>query len=45
MQYDIHYNHLTNTWVIWAITDNGATQYIIKRFKTEAAARKWVARH
>lgn len=45
MRYDIHYNHITNIWVVWEITDGGNTQTVVKRFKTEKAAKNWIAKH
>ena len=45
MKYDIHYNRITNMWVVWKITDNGNTQEVVKRFKTEKAAKNWIAKH
>ena len=43
MKYDIYYNHVTDMWMVWEIMGN--TQTVVKRFKTEKAAKNWIAKH
>ena len=42
MKYEITYSSPTKTWVVWSVGRYGAV--VVKTFKQEAAARKWVAR-
>lgn len=42
MKYDINYNPVRKLWTVWRIHKFGAE--IVKAFKTEAAARRWVER-
>jgi hypothetical protein len=42
MKYEIQFHPLSKTWKVWRIWNNGAE--IVKSFKSEAAARSWIAR-
>lgn len=41
MKYEVQYNPARKIWVVWKIYTNGAE--IVKTFKTENAARKYIA--
>ena len=43
MKYEILCHPITKVWEVWET--RGYTSEIVKRFKTQAAAERWVARH
>lgn len=43
MKYAIIFNHVRAEYQVWATRGN--TSEIVKRFKTAAAAERWVAAH
>ena len=42
MKYELQYNPARKVWVVWRIA--GSTAEIIKAFKTETAAKKYIGR-
>lgn len=42
MKYDVTYNRARNLWMVWRVWNNGNAE-VVKTFKTETGARKWIA--
>ena len=43
MRYDVTFNGCLRCWMVWRVAMNGSAT-VVRTFKTEAAARSWVAK-
>lgn len=43
MKFEIIFNKVTNTWNVWRISQNGNAE-IVRHFKSEQAAKKWITK-
>ncbi len=44
MKYTTNYNPSLNLWMVWREWWDGSAE-VVKTFKTEKAAKNWIARH
>lgn len=42
MSYQIMYNRVRNVWTVWRVIGQNAE--IVKTFKSEASAQRWIAK-
>ena len=43
MKYQIQFNPARKMWIVWRVSLNGSAE-VIKNFKTQSGAEKWVAK-
>ena len=43
MKYEITFNRARKVWMVWRVSANGSAE-VVKSFKTQSGAEKWVAK-